>query len=365
MLVIMVWGLCSNLQYPLAAFTTEGITPGYLFPIVWEAIKFVQVVAELKVIFICCDGASSNRKFFTMHDNDRDKETYKTRNPVYKDHHIYFISDPPHLLKTICNYLSNSYAHKQSQHLWNQSTISWRDIQRLFQRPLYGRIQIMSEVDSSSYIPDIILHHEGEFGSTDHESDSYGSSGTEVWGSRACNCEIHLSGQSLVRHYEFTESERSQTDTKWACLAIHPCGWPPLHLAFERFPHIFRRVGRSCQCNIPSSLQTWSCCNETQPSDFACFADYHQIGRWMHLFYVGAWSRLCHDGKFQPGSLERHISHYRQKGGANENPSVFKVCHLINQVRVVSTQAVAPKRGNVRGDVLVQLDNTPVPRKKI
>ena len=75
MLVIMVRGLCSNLQYPLAAFATEGITSGYLFPIVWEAIKFVQIVAELKVIFICCDGASSNRKFFTMHDKDRDKET--------------------------------------------------------------------------------------------------------------------------------------------------------------------------------------------------------------------------------------------------------------------------------------------------
>ena len=89
-----------------------------------EGLKFVQVVAELKVIFTYCDGESSNRKFFIMHDNDCDKETYKTCNPVNKDHHIYFISDPPHLLKTIWNCFSNWYAHKQSQH----APTAWRPV---------------------------------------------------------------------------------------------------------------------------------------------------------------------------------------------------------------------------------------------
>ena len=71
MLVIMVQGICSNWQYPLAAFAPEGITADFLYPIIWKAIEVIQVDAGLQVLFIKCDGASSNRKFFTLQSDPR------------------------------------------------------------------------------------------------------------------------------------------------------------------------------------------------------------------------------------------------------------------------------------------------------
>ena len=43
-------------------------------------------------------------------------KTHKTRNP-FADHDLYFFCDPPHLLKTARNCLSNSGAHSNTQNL--------------------------------------------------------------------------------------------------------------------------------------------------------------------------------------------------------------------------------------------------------
>ena len=55
------------------------------------------------VLAVTCDGASDNRRMFSLHDCN-DKLVNKTTN-VYKkdDEKIFFISDPSHLLKTIQN----------------------------------------------------------------------------------------------------------------------------------------------------------------------------------------------------------------------------------------------------------------------
>lgn len=64
----------------------------------------------MKVLCITADGASSNRKFFRMHYNKKDPQTFhKTRNIYSTDNRwLYFISDPPHLLKTVRNCWSHS-----------------------------------------------------------------------------------------------------------------------------------------------------------------------------------------------------------------------------------------------------------------
>ena len=45
--------------------------------------------------------------------------------------HIYFIFDPPHLLKTLRNNLLSS-----SKHLWNEEAISWEPIKHLILQDL-------------------------------------------------------------------------------------------------------------------------------------------------------------------------------------------------------------------------------------
>ena len=53
------------------------------------------------------DGASSNRRLIKLH-QQRSDIVYKVTNPYSEDRRsLYFVSDPPHLLKTIRNRWSN------------------------------------------------------------------------------------------------------------------------------------------------------------------------------------------------------------------------------------------------------------------
>ncbi len=79
-------------------------------PIIWEAIQRLELNG-LSVISVTADGASPNRKFFRMYKNPKDKDIFihKARN-LYsiENRWVYFFSDPPHLIKTICNCWSHS-----------------------------------------------------------------------------------------------------------------------------------------------------------------------------------------------------------------------------------------------------------------
>lgn len=108
-LVLMVRGIFFKLEFPYAHFGTQAVTADVLFPIVWEAIRQLENIG-CKVICVTADGASTNRKFFRMHGTGNDL-VYKTHNP-YADpkekRSLYFISDPPHLIKTTRNCWSHS-----------------------------------------------------------------------------------------------------------------------------------------------------------------------------------------------------------------------------------------------------------------
>ena len=67
----------------------------------WEAVCLLEADSA-KVLCITADGASPNRKFFKMHKTPELSVLYKTNNPYVKDGcSTYFVSDPPHLIKTV------------------------------------------------------------------------------------------------------------------------------------------------------------------------------------------------------------------------------------------------------------------------
>ena len=100
--VFMVRGLFSSLQFPYAVFPSCSIKGSDLFPLLWEAIgRLTQ--NGFHVLAITADGCKSNRKLFQLHSKDS-KPVHKVQNIFSPENHmIYFICDPPHLLKTIRN----------------------------------------------------------------------------------------------------------------------------------------------------------------------------------------------------------------------------------------------------------------------
>ena len=129
-LVVMVRGVASNRKYPFAHFATSGITSDQLFPILWKGVEILEIDVGLKVLYITSDGASPNRRFIRLHNQDNQQEiVYKAKNRFADDNrYIYFISDPPHLLKTARNCMANSNSHKKTRKLWNGKEISWMHI---------------------------------------------------------------------------------------------------------------------------------------------------------------------------------------------------------------------------------------------
>ena len=107
MTVMMVRGLFSKLKFPYVQFPCNKVTGDLLFQPFWEAVRRIEFIG-LKVIAVTADGASSNRRFYRLHDLSSKTMPHITLNPyASEERYIYFFSDVPHLLKTARNGLAS------------------------------------------------------------------------------------------------------------------------------------------------------------------------------------------------------------------------------------------------------------------
>ena len=136
-LVFFLRGLCSDLKFSLAYFSTNNVTALQVFGLYWEAVCLLETVCQLNVLATTCDGASSNRRFFKMCAlldpvNTRNL-TYRALNIYAPNRYIFFFSDPPHLIKTARNCLSNSAPGVGKRYLWNNDKyLLWQQISSLY-----------------------------------------------------------------------------------------------------------------------------------------------------------------------------------------------------------------------------------------
>ena len=116
--MFMVRGLFSKLEYPYAQFPCASLSADLIFPLVWKCVKRLESL-KLYVMALTADGASCNRNFFRMHGpKDPETPTYKAINVFNsKKPPIFFISDVPHLVKTVRNCWSNSFGHSRTREL--------------------------------------------------------------------------------------------------------------------------------------------------------------------------------------------------------------------------------------------------------
>ena len=96
MLVLMVRGLFH-----------ANLSGDQMFDPVWKTTSQLERLGFC-MLALMFDGASPNRRFWKLHNKGTDL-TYKVPNPYSTDrHNLFFISDSPHLLKTIRNYFFHS-----------------------------------------------------------------------------------------------------------------------------------------------------------------------------------------------------------------------------------------------------------------
>ena len=155
-LAFLLRSIMNPFKFSLANFSTTGATAYQMFPLFWKAVGICELQCNLKVVAITCDGASTNRKVFRMHfdmtlDDDINPDidvTYRTLNLFSGEkRYIYFISDPPHLLKTARNCLSNSGAGRCTRFMWNGGMfLVWNHISDIFYEDRECGLQLLPKL---------------------------------------------------------------------------------------------------------------------------------------------------------------------------------------------------------------------------
>ena len=105
MLVFMVRGLFCRLNFPYAQFACHTLTGELLADPLWEAVSRLERQG-IRVLALTCDGASTNRRLWKMHGAEEGQAfVYKVPNVFATEapRPLFFISDPPHLIKTARN----------------------------------------------------------------------------------------------------------------------------------------------------------------------------------------------------------------------------------------------------------------------
>ena len=114
MLVFMVRGLFTHLQFAYAQFACSSVSGDQLFTPFWEGVWRLERCGFM-VVVATADGAAPNCTFMRIHcPVGSESFPYKVLNPfASEERYIHFISDSPHLLKTV----RNCWASKK-RHLW-------------------------------------------------------------------------------------------------------------------------------------------------------------------------------------------------------------------------------------------------------
>ena len=122
-LLFFIRGISCDLKYPLAYFASEVLLSTQTMALFWRCVAILEINCNLWVITAVCDGASTNRKFFSLYKgldgNSHTDDVYHTKNIFIPNRFIYFFSDTPHLLKTARNCLLNSGSALCSRYMWN------------------------------------------------------------------------------------------------------------------------------------------------------------------------------------------------------------------------------------------------------
>lgn len=363
-LVIMVRGITSSMRYPLAAYATKTLSASTLYSILWECVECLEIVVGLKVMYICCDGAVQNRKFFKLHGTSDSQLNNRTRNPyAVEERDIFFISDPPHLLKTARNCFANSDAHSKTRSLWNGKTISWKHVVKLYEDHC--------EQTELRLCPKLTRNHLY----LTSFSKMRVSLAAQILSATVANGLQMIYGDAVSSTVEFVrilnkwfdimnvKNLHESRNTRNNDLAPFTCRDDPRLAWLEN--------------DFPKYFEEWEAAVNARPGNFSRKQKEqmklsHQTVDGLKLTSVSvaavvrklldAGAPFVMTSHLNQDPLEQLFGHCRHKGGSNDNPNVLEACNSINNIRSVNTQAVACTRGNTAPERM-KLDCSKIPKR--
>ncbi|KAK3918324.1 Transposable element P transposase [Frankliniella fusca] len=135
-LSFMVKGICNGFKEVFASFSMGSLKKEKLYSLTWKVISMLER-SGIQVIAMTSDGNAVNRGFYKMNTPIHATKSgivYDTINKAAPSRPLFFLSDLPHLIKTIRNNFYNSRVAKKSRRCLtkNGQKILWSTIIRLF-----------------------------------------------------------------------------------------------------------------------------------------------------------------------------------------------------------------------------------------
>lgn len=88
MLVFMVRGLFSSLQFPYVQFPCTDLSGDHMYAPFWQAVGRLEQCG-FRVMALVCDGLAANRRLFRLHDpKARPGDVYKVVNPYCESRQV-------------------------------------------------------------------------------------------------------------------------------------------------------------------------------------------------------------------------------------------------------------------------------------
>ncbi|XP_053385111.1 uncharacterized protein LOC128550306 [Mercenaria mercenaria] len=349
-LVLMIRGVSSNLKFPLAHFATNGVTSDQLFCILWEAVEILELDVGLEVMFITSDGASPNRRFIRLHNVGGNETVFKARNIFAPEpRYIYFISDPPHLLKTARNCFSNSYSHNKTRRMWMDGyDMSWLHIVDLYNEHCSGiyrlcpkltkqhiditafgamKVRLAAQVLSSTVANALELNYNNRVTETVkfiRHMDKF------------FDClNVRNLGEGRKKRNDNILPFTSVDDPRLEYLQTEFLGYfQSWKLSVMNRPGQFTKSERN---GMLLSYQTMEGLEITVNSVVSCIKDCLRKGMEFVL-----------TEKFNQDPIEQHFGIHRSSQGCNTNPNLNEFNNAMVKIRTVGGQAIAPFTGNTK-----------------
>lgn len=158
-LVYMVKGISVGIKEVIATFPTDTPTVQQLYKWTWEVIGALER-SGVPIIAFICDGFSTNRAFIRMHKPVTILPSgviFDTVNKAARDRVLYFISDVPHLLKTLRNCFMNSrWDNRKSRRrmMYRGKKITWDFIIKLFETEKIKNLRKSYKLNAMNVYPD-------------------------------------------------------------------------------------------------------------------------------------------------------------------------------------------------------------------
>ena len=374
-LVFLVRSIVNPFKFSLANFATNGATSAQMFPLFWKAVGICEIQCNLKVVAATCDGASPNRRLFRMHfhmtkadDINPDVDvTYRTLNVFNRDsekRYIYFISDPPHLIKTARNCLSNSGAGRGTRFMWNGGMfIIWNHVADIFYEDRECGLHLLPKLTyehiklSSFSVMNVKLAAQVLSSSVSNVLNNFGppeAAGTAKFCSMMDSFFDILNIRNTIEH---------KHDQKPFLVPFTSVG----DARFVWLREVFLQYFKDWMQSI----------NDRQGGNFSKNAKAHMFISWQthegikltvnstielvqfllnnDVSYVLT-ERFCQD------PLENYFGRQRSMGARKDNPSMRDFGYNDNTIR--NQKIFRPIQGNVADAAVVEFSNEPVPCRK-